>query len=163
VKKFLLIILCLALLAPLPALGRPPAGYQIFCEHHRKMCKYTGNAEIDYSEKLLSELVAVNKEINQRMRARPDPGLDVWSINVTEGDCEDFALAKRAKLLAKYPGASAALRIAVGKIKSSGERHAVLVVNTTKGEYVLDMPNFAATVTPIKPEYAGWEKLGKIN
>ncbi|MNL79260.1 hypothetical protein D3C87_2058250 [compost metagenome] len=55
---------------------------------------------------------------------------------MTAGDCEDFALTKRDKLIALgWP--ARALRVAVAKT-SWGEGHAVLVVKTDRGDLVLD-------------------------
>jgi predicted transglutaminase-like cysteine proteinase len=52
------------------------------------------------------------------------------------GDCEDYALEKRQALLeAGIPGS--ALFLAVGHSRATG-RHAVLVVSTDSGDYVLD-------------------------
>ncbi len=57
-------------------------------------------------------------------------------MNVTAGDCEDFALTKRDHLIA-MGWSPKALRIAVTKTPY-GEGHAVLVVKTDQGDLVLD-------------------------
>ena len=72
------------------------------------------------------------------MHPLPDRKSDVWSVNVTAGDCEDCVLAKRKALIrAGIP--SVALRIAAVKTRA-GEGHAILVVNTSRGRIVLDNP-----------------------
>lgn len=85
----------------------------------------------------MSQLKNINSSVNRSIKYKPDDDdNDVWNINVTEGDCDDYALTKRHKLLAAgWP--SGALRIAVARIPS-GIGHAVLVVTTDKGDYVLD-------------------------
>lgn len=62
---------------------------------------------------------------------------EFWSeLDAAGGDCEDFALAKRAALLAQ--GADpAGLHLALCWTERE-EFHAVLVVDTDAGSYVLD-------------------------
>ena len=52
------------------------------------------------------------------------------------GDCEDYALAKRDALIAAGIGSANAL-LATG-VLPSGEYHAVLIVTTKRGDFVLD-------------------------
>lgn len=82
----------------------------------------------------------VNLEINRTIRYRPDPidmGIaDRWRVAVTEGDCEDIALAKRQRLIELgFP--AGAMRLAVGHVET-GEGHAVLVLRTEGGDVILD-------------------------
>ena len=62
---------------------------------------------------------------------------EFWAeLDAAGGDCEDFALAKRAALLAQ--GADpASLHLALCWTETQ-EFHAVLVVDTERGSYVLD-------------------------
>ena len=63
--------------------------------------------------------------------------MDFWTIPTDGwGDCEDFVLAKR-KALVSAGVPRRALRIAVGRLPS-GEAHAVLIVATDQGDYVLN-------------------------
>lgn len=82
------------------------------------------------------QISRVNDLVNHSIRPRPDqPGRDVWSINPSSGDCEDYALTKQAKLLALgWP--SSALRMAV--TWANGQGHAVLLVYLPSGIHVLD-------------------------
>lgn len=87
----------------------------------------------------------VNQTINMAIRPRDDLDLhgvsEYWTLplsveGIAEGDCEDFALEKRRALLeAGIP--ETALFLAVGHSRATG-RHAVLVVSTGSGDYVLD-------------------------
>ena len=66
------------------------------------------------------------------------------AIDDGHGDCDDYALTKRQKLLAAgLP--ERALRVAV-VTNWRGDRHAVLTVATDKGDYVLD--NMRGDVLP---------------
>jgi len=87
----------------------------------------------------------INQTINVQIRARDDVELygmaEYWTLPLTlgpasEGDCEDYALEKRQALIAAGVPESA-LFLAIGHSVATG-RHAVLVVSTDQGDYVLD-------------------------
>lgn len=62
------------------------------------------------------------------------------------GDCEDYAITKRHKLIAQgWPIRS--LRLAVART-AWGEGHAVLVVKTSDGDLVLD--NLTSAIKPFQ-------------
>lgn len=90
------------------------------------------------------QLNRVNRQVNRAIRERSDlasTGLaDQWSLPIIdgrlEGDCEDFALEKR-RLLIEGGVDPRALSIALVRTRS-GESHAVLLVSTDTGEFVLD-------------------------
>jgi predicted transglutaminase-like cysteine proteinase len=89
-------------------------------------------------------LAKVNSRINRAVRRGSDFGIygsdDVWAMpletKLGSGDCEDYVLEKRRALLKAGVPASA-LSIAIVDTPQ-GETHAVLLVATTRGEYVLD-------------------------
>lgn len=94
---------------------------------------------------LFALLNRVNQRINMQIRPRDDIEnygvAEYWALPLTvegsaEGDCEDYALEKRQALLAAGLPESA-LFLAVGHSAATG-RHAVLVVSTDQGDYVLD-------------------------
>lgn len=115
-----------------------PFASVVFCVQQPDQCKDTGGADIvtlDANHK--AELISVNASVNRSIRPVNDPaGTDVWSVDVTEGDCEDYALTKRKHLMA-LGWSSRALRIAVATT-FSGEGHAVLIARTSEGDMVLD-------------------------
>lgn len=83
---------------------------------------------------------AINTRINESTCYKSDfervDRMEFWDVAVGTGDCEDYALAKRAKLLEQ--GASTDdLRLAVCQTETGGW-HAVLIVTTDRGDYVLD-------------------------
>lgn len=93
-------------------------------------------------------LTKVNRLVNSRIRAVSDDAVhgvpELWTNPLANtssrkraaGDCEDFALAKRDLLLgAGWP--PEAMFIAVGYHVELGP-HAVLVVRTNRGDFVLD-------------------------
>lgn len=117
--------------------GRPaPLAYQLFCLKYRSECKTSrGKSTISYNNRIHATLASVNRSVNSSIRPRHDKG-DSWSLNPRAGDCEDYALTKRSRLIrAGIP--AAALRIAVVRTRK-GEGHAVLFVKTSAGEFVLD-------------------------
>ena len=95
---------------------------------------------------------SVNNTVNSRLVYRKDVvnvGMeDQWSLPLLSGqkygDCEDFVLEKRRKLIEAGVPASA-LTIAL-VVTRTGESHAVLVVGTDKGDYVMD--NLTPWVVP---------------
>ncbi len=128
-----------------PAMARAPMGFLLMCLQHPDECESGGAKTVDASEKVLSTIKRVNASVNHWMRPMPDRNGDVWSVNVTAGDCEDYVLAKRKALIrAGIPASS--LRIAAVKTRK-GEGHAILVVNTSRGKLVLD--NLTPVIRPL--------------
>lgn len=127
-----------------PALAEaPPVAYQIFCIRFGG-CEAGGAASVPYTQQLAKDLAKVTRSVNRSITYRPDKG-EVWKIGVSAGDCEDYALTKRARLIRMgYP--ASALRMAVGHTRK-GEYHAVLVVVTSNGKLVVD--NLTDDVLPI--------------
>lgn len=104
----------------------------------------TADGAVRMDEKLWSVIQSVNLEVNRAIRPRRDGRTDVWQVGGRSGDCEDFALTKRDRLLRKgFP--SSALLMATAYTRK-GERHAVLVVRTERGDFVLD--NLTNAVKP---------------
>ncbi|MBB3018260.1 putative transglutaminase-like cysteine proteinase [Microvirga lupini] len=102
----------------------------------------------------MSQLQQINSYVNNTVREVSDLEQygreDVWALPTSgKGDCEDFALLKR-KMLIDRGWPSSALSIAVGAT-AQGEAHAVLLVSTAQGQYVLD--NLTASV--LSPEKTG--------
>ncbi len=112
-----------------------PLAFQIFCLRFAGECRGSTKSTVAYSSRVRATIASVNNSVNNSMRYVADKG-DVWQIGGSTGDCEDFALTKRSKLIrAGIP--SGALRMAVVRTEK-GEGHAVLIVKTTAGEFVLD-------------------------
>lgn len=136
--------LLVAAVSTAPAMAaHPPLGMQIFCVNHASSCKADSRSSVEMSDRLMGMLSQVNSSVNRSMRYRAESGpIDNWKIGGSSGDCEDYALTKRSRLISKGVPAGA-LRIATTYTRR-GEPHAILVVKTTAGDFVLD--NLAAEV-----------------
>jgi predicted transglutaminase-like cysteine proteinase len=99
----------------------------------------------------------VNRGIIRRTDAETYGVAEVWTTPLETGakygDCEDYVLEKRRALLAAGLPASA-LSIAV--VVTRGQTHAVLLVNTNEGEYVLD--NLTPWVLPWSKTSYEWRE-----
>lgn len=114
-----------------------PLASVAFCMKNADQCRDTGGGVVELTDARQAELFGVNSRVNGSIRPKNDsPAADVWSVDVSTGDCEDYALTKRKRLL-ELGWPSRALRMAVATTPS-GEGHAVLVVRTSKGDLVLD-------------------------
>jgi predicted transglutaminase-like cysteine proteinase len=128
------------------AQARPPLGYQMMCLKTPAACKGGGAAKETLSSSEMATLKRINASVNRSIKPRHDRGgTDVWSVNATSGDCEDYALAKRAALI-RAGFAPSALRLAYVKTRK-GVGHAVLVVKSNKGDLVLD--NLTGAIKPL--------------
>ncbi|MCI4661621.1 MAG: transglutaminase-like cysteine peptidase [Neomegalonema sp.] len=81
-------------------------------------------------------LERVNVEVNALISPVEDQNGDFWNFSAMAGDCEEYVLMKKEVLaLSGWP--RSAMRIAVVE-GSNYPYHAVLLVNTDQGEFVLD-------------------------
>ena len=130
----------------------PPFAYIQFCVHHASACKDTKGrvATIDGSKVAMTatrqhELTDVNSSVNAYIHSKARGIGERWTAGGKFGDCNSYALTKRAKLIAAgWP--SSALSLTVVKT-SWGEGHLVLSVHTSAGVMVLD--NLSHTVRPL--------------
>lgn len=112
-----------------------PAGYQIFCIRNKSECRGGGASSVAYTSSTAALLRRVNDTVNSSIRYRSERR-GTWSVGGSTGDCEDFALTKRSRLIrAGLP--AGALRMATARTRK-GELHAVLIVKTDRGDFVLD-------------------------
>ena len=138
------VVLAVALTAlvgigPAEAKSKAPLGYQLLCLEAPAECHGGGGSVAKATGDTLDLLKRVNRSVNAAIAPRSDGAADHWQVGATSGDCEDYVLAKRRALI-KAGLPSSALRIAHVQT-SSGEDHAVLVVKTTDGDFVLDNLN----------------------
>jgi len=131
----------LAITLPAPVMATQsgtaaPVGFQIMCLRNPTECQGGGADRIHLDTATLTHLDRVNRAVNKAITPRADGQVDRWTVGKTVGDCEDYVLAKRARLVADgFP--PSAMRIAYVKT-SEGEGHAILIVKTDQGDYVLD-------------------------
>ena len=96
-----------------------------------------------------AQIIKVNKEVNAAIRYRDDADKDFWEVGGSEGDCEDFAIRKLQELTHGYAFPRGALTLAACRL-DRGRGHAVLLVHSDKGVYVLDS---------LTPRVLPWRKL----
>ncbi len=131
----------LAIMLPVPVMATQsgtaaPVGFQIMCLRNPTECQGGGSDRIHLDTATLTHLDRVNRAVNKAIKPRADGQVDRWIVGKTVGDCEDYVLAKRARLISDgFP--PSAMRIAYVKT-SEGEGHAILIVKTDQGDYVLD-------------------------
>jgi predicted transglutaminase-like cysteine proteinase len=147
-----------------------PVGYVQFCNRRPDQCvgsanyRQVRNDSADapaMSPALWTQLNAVNRDINARIRPASDEKAfgvsNYWGMPLSEGNgalgnCKDYALEKRAALVTAGVPASA-LSIAIVKTRRH-ETHAVLLVATSSGEYVLD--NLSEWIVPWREAGYTW-------
>ncbi|CAN7227975.1 MULTISPECIES: transglutaminase-like cysteine peptidase [Rhizobium/Agrobacterium group] len=134
-----------------------PIAFAKFCDNAADQCVRIGDRDtIELTKQKRTELQRINSEINSAIAYVGElEGQDEWKLNPASGDCDDYAVTKRQRLLrAGWP--SGALRIATARTPS-GIGHAVLVVSTTQGDLVLD--NRTNVVKPWKAVDLKWIKI----
>jgi predicted transglutaminase-like cysteine proteinase len=122
--------------------SQPPYGFVKFCEREPEECRQGAPEEQRFSAgpDRLSELDAVNRSVNHEIEPATDLEVygqtEYWTIPTTRGDCEDYALLKRKRLIARGWPISALLMTVVRDER--GEGHAVLTARTVQGDFILD-------------------------
>jgi predicted transglutaminase-like cysteine proteinase len=123
--------------------ARPVAGWVGFCERHPGECAVNTSepSSVALTPRSWQTIVAVNRKVNASIKALTDQEHwgtpDSWDLpSDGYGDCEDYQLLKR-KLLAETGIPRRAMRVTV-VIDEKGEGHAVLMVRTDRGDYILD-------------------------
>mgnify|MGYP002846793331 FL=1 len=133
---------CTALTLPVARVESAPAPYADFCAREPGACDLDGAPVLPWSGSLAARLVSVNRSVNSEIRFVPDQerggAEEVWSFpDDGEGDCEDFVLEKRRRLMeGGLPGAALTCTIAFHEEQLFA--HALLLVETTAGTLALD-------------------------
>lgn len=154
-KAALALVVSLLALAPVPAvstsnasvafmMGRKPvaapAGFGDSCARHSWLCAGSGRSTL-VPESTMGVVNRVNRGVNHGVHEisdRAQYGRDeVWALPTKRGgDCEDFALLKKKLLVeAGVPPESLLIATVLDRRRAS---HAVLIVRTTAGDFVLD-------------------------
>lgn len=108
--------------------------------------KAADRVEATLDERSWREIVEVNRLVNRAIAPATDEANygveEYWTRPLAlnpigaRGDCEDYALEKRAQLVARgWPPAALALAVAVAP---GVGLHAILIVQTDRGDFVLD-------------------------
>jgi len=120
----------------------PPMGFVQFCKFIPEDCAGTmGEAvRVVMNADRWNDLEKINTFANETIEPVSDLDLykvvEHWTYPQTQGDCEDYVLLKRKKLMMMGWPAEALLITVVRDQNNRG--HAVLTVATDKGDYVLD-------------------------
>jgi predicted transglutaminase-like cysteine proteinase len=138
--------------------AKPVAAWTDFCRRHPAECAIDAAepATVAMTPETWRTIVTVNRRVNGRVKAMTDRShwgvIDRWDFpDDGFGDCEDYQLLKR-KLLAERGLSRRAMRMTV-VIDELNEGHAVLMIRTDKGDYILD--NKTNAVLP-------WEQTGYV-
>jgi predicted transglutaminase-like cysteine proteinase len=122
--------------------SQPPYGAVRFCEANPRECAVSSfsDARFEATPERLSELDVVNRGVNHEIEPATDMEVygvaEYWTLPKTRGDCEDYALLKRHRLIARGWPSGALLMTVVRDEKNEG--HAVLTARTTQGDFILD-------------------------
>ena len=129
--------------AALTGEARPVLGWVDFCARTPDECGFDAAepSAIALTPKIWRTLLSVNRRVNATVRSVTDD--DQWGVpdhwdlpSDGLGDCEDYQLLKR-RLLSASGLPRRAMRMAV-VTDEAGEGHAVLMVRTDRGDFVLD-------------------------
>ncbi|HAT84963.1 MAG TPA: transglutaminase [Rhizobiales bacterium] len=131
-----------------------PAGHIYYCSNQPEACLRYGKGIVKLTPATWQTLVTINAHVNQQIKPVDDGPIDNWQPYVTQGDCEDYALTKQRELLrAGWPSDSLLITTAY---LPDGVYHAVLVVRTDRGEFILD--NLNPSILPWQQVSYRWNK-----
>jgi predicted transglutaminase-like cysteine proteinase len=121
----------------------PPIGWVQFCQDNAGECvsRTMAPATITLTETSWRRIVKINADVNKEIQAITDQehwgSPEVWSYPTDgKGDCEDYVLEKRRRLVEAGFPLNALLITVVRDLKWDG--HAVLTVKTDRGDFILD-------------------------
>jgi len=136
-----------------------PTGYYAMCADHPNLCRARSgriatsrDGSVVLTGVALDQLNAVNATVNAAIKPAYR---EAWTPEQPAGDCKDFAMTKRQRLIESgWP--SSALPVAI-VLTALGEKHLVLVARTSRGDFVLD--NLADAIAPWTSAPYSWEKI----
>ena len=123
--------------------ARPVAAWTAFCQRIPAECDVDTRepATIRFDPALWRTLTSVNRRVNARIRPITDQAhwgvVDRWDFpDDGFGDCEDYQLLKRRMVVERgLPRRALGMTVVIDDI---GEGHAVLMVRTDRGDFILD-------------------------
>lgn len=120
----------------------PPIGHYEFCKRYPGECDQTSQtgAPMPLTPERWKTMLRVNYSVNSTVEPMTDADeygvQEFWAYPKSEGDCEDYVLAKRRMLMDDGFPASDVLITVV--LQPNGDGHAVLTVHTDRGDFILD-------------------------
>jgi predicted transglutaminase-like cysteine proteinase len=138
--------------------ARPVPAWNDFCNRHPAECSVNTReaAIIPLTDETWNLIVKVNRQVNSEIKPMTDQEqwgvVDSWDFPKTGyGDCEDYQLLKRKRLVAAgIPRRALRMTVVLDELN---EGHAVLKVVTDRGDFVLD--NKTNAVLP-------WDRTGYV-
>lgn len=129
--------------APAGSETSAPIGWVEFCERNNKECDVPSMraSTVILDENNWREIVKINATVNREITPITDMDhhgvIELWSYPEDgKGDCEDYVLEKRKRLIrAGFPRSSLLITVVRDK---KGDGHAVLTVKTDRGDFILD-------------------------
>ena len=130
-------------IAAIGAPTAPPIGWVQFCQENESECqsRTLPANEIALTEASWRRIVKINADVNRSIKPVTDQEHwgtpERWSYPTDgKGDCEDYVLEKRRRLVQAGFPINTLLITVVRDLKGDG--HAVLTVKTDRGDFVLD-------------------------
>jgi len=120
----------------------PPVGHYEFCRRLPQECRANpgDSAPATLSREGWKKILEVNYDVNQSVTPLTDKEIygvkEYWAYPDKVGDCEDYVLLKRKRLM--QAGFSPSDLLITVVLQPNGEGHAVLTVRTDRGDFVLD-------------------------
>ncbi len=128
---------------PIHGSSEAPIGHIRFCHNHPDECRdlNRGDDEVILTTDRWKQLQSVNQEVNLAIKPVSDliqyGTIEYWTFpNSGKGDCEDYVILKKKKLIDLGWPANALLITVVRDENDEG--HAVLTVRTHRGDLILD-------------------------
>jgi predicted transglutaminase-like cysteine proteinase len=119
-----------------------PIGHYEFCQREPQECrqKTAKQAPVELTRQLWAAVIDINNAVNASVTPRTDGEMwgkeEVWSYPTNIGDCEDYALEKRRRLMELgVPAGDLLMTVARQR---NGDGHAVLAIRTSRGDFILD-------------------------
>ncbi|HSP24619.1 MAG TPA: transglutaminase-like cysteine peptidase [Saliniramus sp.] len=138
--------------------ARPVPAWNDFCNRHPAECAVDPreSASIELTPDAWKAIVRINRAVNAEIKPLTDKEqwdvVDSWDFPTTGyGDCEDYQLLKRKRLVeAGFPRRALRMTVVLDELN---EGHAVLKVVTDRGDFVLD--NKTNAILP-------WDRTGYV-
>lgn len=118
-----------------------PAGANGLCQRYAWACQRATAAPVPVSGNQLDYAISLNRQINRQVRSISDLAQygveEHWALPTARGgDCEDFALLKKKRLI--EAGLDPQMLLIATVLDRRRNAHAVLVMRTARGDFVLD-------------------------
>lgn len=140
-----------------------PPGQAEFCKTWAQECAYVGTPKqkIVWDTRTRSSAERINKRYNHSITPTSDfescGKEECWTRDTGRGDCEEYARAKRQALINQgFSPGNVRMAFVRARVKEPGKPaewvgHWVVVLNTNKGDYVMDN---------LRPAILPWNKTG---